>query len=108
MVSKGLTKAESRTCTNEPLTDECEHSQRCSNPFCKGPVKGRKGKRFCCDHCRMDGHVIRRAKQMKDQVGVVRFVLILDETGEIGHAHIERSPTPMRTLDQFGEGRGAG
>jgi hypothetical protein len=82
MVSKALGKDGAESCAIEALTANDGHSQRCSSPFCKGPMKGKTSKRFCSDRCRLDGHVIRRAKQMMDQVGVVRFVAILDEGNE--------------------------
>jgi hypothetical protein len=61
----------------EPLTAKCGHSERCSNPFCNAPMEAKKRKRFCSDRCRMDGYVLRRAAQMLDQVGIVRFNAIL-------------------------------
>ena len=57
-----------------PLT---EHSQQCANPFCKGlvEIKSPRGKhgRYCSDRCRMDGYVLRRAKAMLDEVGIVEL-----------------------------------
>jgi hypothetical protein len=34
--------------------------------------QGKHG-RYCSDRCRMDGYVLRRAKQMIDEVGVIEF-----------------------------------
>jgi hypothetical protein len=65
---------------NKPLTQSLGHSQPCANPFCKGVViKSPRGKhgRYCSDRCRMDGHVLRRARAMLDEVGIVEFNEIL-------------------------------
>lgn len=56
-----------------PLTDNGGQSERCLNPFCKAEMKGRKGKKFCSDRCRLDGYVLRRAWQMIDGVGLLDF-----------------------------------
>jgi hypothetical protein len=40
--------------------------------------RGKHG-RYCCDRCRMDGYVLRRAKAMIDEVGIVEFNAILDD-----------------------------
>jgi hypothetical protein len=62
----------------EALTANQIDSERCSNPFCHGPAMDAKpGKRFCCSHCRMDGYVLRRAKAMIEEVGIVEFHRIL-------------------------------
>jgi hypothetical protein len=65
---------------SEPLTAQHDSSERCSNPFCHGhaPMGAKHGKRFCCDRCRMDGYVLRRAKAMLAEVGIVEFNRILN------------------------------
>jgi hypothetical protein len=66
---------------NEPLTADHDTSQRCSNPFCHVPITAKQGNKFCSDRCRMDGYVLRRAKIMIDEVGIVastRFHRILN------------------------------
>jgi len=61
----------------EPLTDNGGHSERCGSPLCGTAIAGRKGKRFCSDRCRMDAYVLRRAKEMVDQVGIPEFIAML-------------------------------
>jgi hypothetical protein len=74
-----MTSTEVRSCDTTALTQSCDASQRCANPFCKGAgvvaVKSGRGKhgRYCCDPCRMDGHVLRRAQAMLNQVGIIEF-----------------------------------
>jgi hypothetical protein len=58
---------------NQPLTASNGHSDECQNPFCHRPMTGRQRKKFCCDRCRMDGYVLRRAKAMLAEVGVIEF-----------------------------------
>ena len=36
-------------------------------------------KKFCCDRCRMDGYVLRRATAMVGEVGIVEFNAILQK-----------------------------
>jgi hypothetical protein len=55
----------------EPLTQSLGHSERCANPFCNHAV-GAKG-RYCSDRCRMDGYVLRRAKALLHEVGLIEF-----------------------------------
>jgi predicted nucleic acid-binding Zn ribbon protein len=62
---------------SEPLTAQHDSSERCSNPFCHAPMDARHGKRFCSDRCRMDSYVLRRAKAMIAEVGIVEFNRIL-------------------------------
>jgi hypothetical protein len=62
---------EPRSFYSEPLTDNDGHSEQCLNPFCQGEMKARSGKKFCSDRCRMDGYVLRRAREMIDRVGIV-------------------------------------
>jgi hypothetical protein len=70
-----------RSFDSEPLTAKQGHSERCQNPFCSSPMESRKGKRACSDKCRMDRYVLRRAKQMMDEVGIVEFSAILCRMG---------------------------
>ena len=62
----------------EPLTVNGGQSERCGNPFCKGPMTARSGKKSCCDRCRMDRYVLRRAKAMIAEVGIIEFNLFLE------------------------------
>ena len=49
-------------------------SGSCANPFCHSPaMEAKPGKRFCCNHCRVDGYVLRRARAMIEEVGIVEF-----------------------------------
>ena len=60
----------------EPLTQSLGHSQRCANPFCNQTIeikpRGKHG-RYCSDRCRMDGYVLRRAKALLHEVGLIEF-----------------------------------
>jgi hypothetical protein len=58
---------------SEPLTVNGGQSERCFNPFCNAPMTARSGKTYCSDRCRTDGYVLRRAKAMIKQVGVITF-----------------------------------
>jgi hypothetical protein len=53
----------------------------CRNPLCNVKLVGNRGRgtqrQFCCDRCRMDGYVLRRAKAMVDAIGIVEFNAIL-------------------------------
>ena len=64
---------EARSFDTQPLTENGGHSERCLNPFCKAEMTAKSGKKFCSDRCRMDGYVLRRAKAMMDEVGLVEF-----------------------------------
>jgi hypothetical protein len=72
-----MIRAEARSFDNEPLTEKHDSSERCLNPFCESSVISRKGKKYCCDRCRMDGYVLRRARAMIDEIGIVEFNAIL-------------------------------
>jgi hypothetical protein len=76
-----MTRTEATTFDSNALTQSFGHSQRCANPFCQGAmvVKSSRGKhgRYCSDRCRMDGYVLRRAKAMLDEVGIVELHEIL-------------------------------
>ena len=63
------------SCDTEPLTAKYAASQQCSNPFCHAPtaMEPKRGKKSCCDRCRMDGYVLRRARAMLDEVGIIRL-----------------------------------
>jgi hypothetical protein len=41
-------------------------------------------KLFCCDRCRMEGYVLRRAKAMVDEIGIVEFNAIFAKVGRLG------------------------
>jgi hypothetical protein len=77
-----MTRTEARTFDSKALTQSFGHSQPCANPFCKGVViKSPRGKhgRYCSDRCRMDGYVLRCARAMLDEVGIVEFNEILQK-----------------------------
>jgi hypothetical protein len=42
-------------------------------------MAGKHGKKSCSDRCRMDGYVLRRAKAMLAEVGVIQFHELLDQ-----------------------------
>ena len=66
---------------SEPLTANLDSSERCANrPFCKSPAISRPGKKYCSDRCRLDGYVLRRARAMLDEVGIVASNAILQRT----------------------------
>ena len=65
---------------SEPLTTSEGHSGRCQNPFCNSIIEPlpdgewrRTERRYCCDRCKTDGYVLRRAKAMIDEVGIIEF-----------------------------------
>jgi hypothetical protein len=68
-----------RSFDSEPLTAKQDSSERCLNPFCESVIS-KKGKKYCCDRCRMDGYVLRRARAMLDEVGIVELNAILQRT----------------------------
>ena len=74
-------KVDAQSCAAQPLTEFQGHPERCSNPFCNAPMatknKHAPVKLFCCDRCRMDGYVLRRARAMLDEIGAVQFNAIL-------------------------------
>ena len=73
-----MSQPDTLPCVSEPLTANLDSSERCANrPFCKSPVISRPGKKYCCDRCRLDGYVLRRARAMLDEVGIVELNAIL-------------------------------
>jgi hypothetical protein len=74
-------KVDPQSCVNEPLTEFQGHPERCSNPFCDSPMAAKNKhapvKLVCSNRCRMDRYVLRRAKAMLDEVGIVEFNAIL-------------------------------
>jgi hypothetical protein len=81
--SKPMASTEARSFDTTALTQSCGVSQRCANPFCKGAgvvMKTPRGKhgRYCSDPCRMDGYVLRRARAMMDEVGIIEFTRRLE------------------------------
>jgi hypothetical protein len=75
--AKAMSQADTISFVSEALTEFQGHPERCSNPFCDAPMatknKHAPVKLFCCDRCRMDGYVLRRARAMLDEVGIVEF-----------------------------------
>ena len=60
------------------------HSGRCQNPFCiiePLPDGGwrRTERRYCCDRCKTDGYVLRRAKAMLEKFGIIEFHRLLEQ-----------------------------
>jgi hypothetical protein len=74
-------KVDAQSCVSEALTEFRGHPQRCSNPFCDAPMAAKNKhapvKLFCSDRCRMDRYVLRRAKAMVVEVGIIEFNAIL-------------------------------
>lgn len=64
---------------NEPLTDNGGQSERCANPLCRKQMRARKGKKVCSDPCRMEVYVLRRAREMRNRLGIVKFNSMIDE-----------------------------
>jgi hypothetical protein len=76
-----MSQADTISPVSEPLTANLDSSERCTNrPFCKSPVISRPGKKYCSDRCRLDGHILRRAREMVDEIGIVEFNDILQGT----------------------------
>jgi hypothetical protein len=76
-----MSQADTISPVSEPLTANLDSSERCTNrPFCKSPVISRPGKKYCSDRCRLDGHILRRAREMVDEIGIVEFNAILQRT----------------------------
>ena len=83
--SKGNeSQADTLSLVSEALTEFQGHSERCSNPFCDAPMAAKNKhaavKKFCSNRCRLDGYVLRRAKAMLDEAGIVEFNAILQRT----------------------------
>ena len=81
VLGKGMAMADPQTFASEALTEFQGYPERCSNPFCHAPmaVKNKHApvKLVCSGRCRMDRYVLRRAKAMVDEVGIVEFNAIL-------------------------------
>lgn len=73
---------EARTFNAAPLTESGIASERCQNPFCDHPMKAKAKnapiKLYYSSPCKMDGYVLRRAKQMLNEVGIVELNRILE------------------------------
>jgi hypothetical protein len=76
-----MSQADTLSFVSEPLTEFQGHPERCSNPFCDAPMAAKNKhapvKLFCSSRCRLDGYVLRRARAMLDEVGIVEFNAIL-------------------------------
>jgi hypothetical protein len=76
-----MSQANTLSPVSEPLTANLNTSERCANrPFCRSPVISRPGKKYCSDRCRLDGYVLRRARAMLEEVGIVELNAILQRT----------------------------
>ena len=77
-LDNAMTSIDAQSCASEPLTGNPDSSGRCGNPFCQhGSMNAKHGKKFCSDRCRLDGYVLRRAKAMVDEFGIVVVNAIL-------------------------------
>jgi hypothetical protein len=66
---------------SESLTANFDSSEWCANrPFCKSAVISRPGKKYCSDRCSLDGHILRRAREMVDDIEIVELNAILQRT----------------------------
>ena len=78
--------AERVECARTALTAPDSHFHACANPFCKASMgeASPQGKHrlYCSDPCRLDAYVLRRAKVLLNQVGIVRFHTLLAEMKE--------------------------
>jgi hypothetical protein len=75
-----MSQADTISLVSEPLTANLDSSERCANRPFKSPVITRPGKKYCSDRCRLDGYVLRRARAMLDEVGIVELNAILQRT----------------------------
>jgi hypothetical protein len=79
-----MTSTDPVSCVSQSLTTSNRHSGRCQNPFCLVSIEPledgwrRTERRYCSNPCRMDGYVLRRAKAMLAEVGIVQFHKLLD------------------------------
>jgi hypothetical protein len=68
------------------LTESDGHFERCSNPVCNSPMHPKRKhapvKWYCSTKFRMDGYVLRRAREMIFQIGIVQFNVILEKFSE--------------------------
>ena len=62
-----------------------DSAPKTQNPFCNSIIEPlpdggwrRTKRRYCCDRCKTDGYVLRRAKAMIAEVGIVEFNAILE------------------------------
>jgi hypothetical protein len=72
----------SHTNTDTPVSEALtlNGGPSCASPFCEGTARQiRKHGRYCSDRCRMDGYVLRRARMLMDQVGIIEFSRLLDQ-----------------------------
>jgi hypothetical protein len=64
-----MVKLDAQSCASQRLTANLDSSERCANPFRdRGSMCFKQGKKFCCDRCRMDGYVLRRARAAESRV----------------------------------------
>ena len=76
-----MSQADTLSPVSEALTANLDSSDSCANrPFCKSPMISTPGKKYCSDRCRLDGYVLRRARAMLDEIGIVEFNAILQRT----------------------------
>lgn len=71
-----MSSAQPAKCVTTALTHIRIDSGRCANPFCdrQREIKPRgKHGRYCSPKCRMDVWALKRAKALRNQVGVVDF-----------------------------------
>jgi hypothetical protein len=75
-----MPSTDTRSCVIQSLTTSSGHSGRCQNPFCNSNIEPlnsgrwrRTERRYCCNPCKLDGYVLRRAKAMIQEVGIIEF-----------------------------------
>ena len=79
---KAKGRIDARSCARTALSQSEGDSRTCANPFCSACMgaaspQGKHG-RYCCDRCRTDGYVLRRAKAMIAEVGIIEFNEMLE------------------------------
>ncbi len=84
--SEPVSNTEHEKCVRKQLTTSSGHSERCANPFCKAMIEPlpdgqwrRTRRRTCSDRCKMDVYALRRARDIKNRVGIVRFHDLLEQ-----------------------------
>jgi hypothetical protein len=69
---------------NPRLAQSLTTSEKCQNPLCSKTIEPlqrgwrRTQRRFCSNRCKIDGWVIRRTSEILKQVGMVKFLEILE------------------------------
>ena len=77
-----MSRQEARSFDSEPLTANGGYSERCENPLCLSEMEPGRGKKWCSDRCKMEGYVLRRAKEIVDRVGIIKFNVIMERLND--------------------------